>query len=255
MSERAGGRRFSPGPTRTLDPWDGVLLVDKPPGWTSHDVVNKIRNRFKIKKVGHGGTLDPMATGLLLILTGRGTKLSGEIMGSDKEYEGEITLGSSTTTQDAEGDVVEARSWEHVDPPQLAAAMAGLTGDQMQMPPMVSAIKKDGVPLYKLARKGETVEREPRFIHVYEFRMLEADLPRARFRVKCTKGTYVRTLCHDIGETLGCGAHLSGLRRTASGPYRIEQAHGLEDVVGMTEEQLWSALVPLHQARLLSPLP
>ena len=162
-----------PAPPR-IDPFNGVLLVDKPAGWTSHDVVAKIRSTFRIKKVGHGGTLDPMATGLLPILIGKGTKLSDRIMGGDKTYEGTITLGARTDSQDAEGTVLEEQDSSGITETALRQAMAARVGDQMQTPPMVSAVKKDGVPLYKLARKGKSIEREPRFIHVYAFDLFDA---------------------------------------------------------------------------------
>jgi tRNA pseudouridine55 synthase len=226
---------------------DGLILVDKPADWTSHDVVAKIRSRFHVKKVGHGGTLDPMATGLLVILLGRGTKMSDRVMGSDKTYEGVMELGKETDTHDVDGEVVAEHDASGITEEQLREEAAGRVGDILQVPPMVSAIKKDGVPLYKLARKGQTVEREPRLRHIYEFTILDAPLPEARFRVKCTKGTYVRTLCHDLGQSLGCGAHLKALRRTRSGGFNVEDALPLQDVVAMTPEAFVAATLSLHQ--------
>ncbi|HMO50562.1 MAG TPA: tRNA pseudouridine(55) synthase TruB [Kiritimatiellia bacterium] len=238
------GRSFSgPGP----DPWDGVLLVDKPSGFTSHDVVAKVRGHFRIKKVGHGGTLDPMATGLLILLTGRGTRLSGQVMGADKTYEGVMRLGATTDTQDADGQVLEVRPAENVTTENIKAEMLKRIGDQMQTPPMVSAIKKNGVPLYKLARKGEVVEREPRFIHVYQFTLDERNGPDVRFTLRCTKGTYVRTLCADIGEALGCGAHLSALRRTASGSFSIAEALPLRDLLLLSPDDVLQRIIPMHR--------
>jgi tRNA pseudouridine55 synthase len=237
------GRGVQP---QSLDPFDGLLLVDKPTGMTSHDVVARIRRHFRIRKVGHGGTLDPMATGLLVILLGRGTKISDRVMGSDKVYEGVMRLGVATSTQDADGEVVAEADASAISLPQVEAEMRQRTGDLMQTPPMVSAIKKDGVPLYKLARRGEVVERQPRLIHVYRFDLLDFSPPSVSFRLACTKGTYVRTLCADIGEALGCGAHLTALRRTASGPLRIEDAAPLDALLALTPDQLAARVLPMN---------
>ena len=234
-------------PLGATDPLDGLLLVDKPAGPTSHDIVDEIRRHFRLEKVGHGGTLDPMATGLLIILLGRGTKLSNYIMGADKVYEGLMHLGVSTDTEDLDGEVVAEADCGGVTRESVESQMAGLVGDQMQTPPMVSAVKQNGVPLYKLARKGKTVEREPRLIHVYEFKMLDFALPRVSFRLRCTKGTYVRTLCADIGRALGCGAYLEQLRRTQSGTMTVDQATGYQEILGMEAEQLAKRVVPIHQ--------
>lgn len=215
----------------SLGPLDGLLLVDKPSGPTSHDVVAQIRRRFRIPKVGHGGTLDPMATGLLVILLGKGTKISDRVMGHDKTYEGTLRLGIETDSQDADGQVVAEKDASAITAAQVAAQMQARLGDQMQLPPMVSAIKIKGVPLYKLARKGETVERQPRFIHVYRFELLDFAPPDVRFRVECTKGTYVRTLAHDVGQALGVGAHLAALRRTKIGQIDVARAHPLAELL------------------------
>ena len=231
----------------SLDPWDGILLVDKPSDYTSHDVVAKIRGRFRIKKVGHGGTLDPMATGLLVILTGRGTRLSQQIMGSDKTYEGVMRLGVTTNSQDADGEVLEQKPAEHITEDQIRAEMLKRVGDQMQTPPMVSAIKKNGVPLYKLARKGEEVEREARLIHVYKFTMDGKTGNDVSFTLRCTKGTYVRTLCADIGDALGCGAHLAGLRRTESGSFKLSEAMKLDDVIALSPPELYQRIIPMSR--------
>jgi tRNA pseudouridine55 synthase len=234
------------------DPFDGILLVDKPAGPTSHDVVDTIRRRFHLKKVGHGGTLDPAATGLLIILLGRGTRLSAKFMSSDKIYEGVIRLGISTDTQDAEGTVLQEADPSGITQDQLLAEMARFRGDIYQTPPMVSAIKMKGVPLYKLARRGEEVERQPRLIHIYEMRMLEFNSPRASFVLRCTKGTYVRTICHDIGAALGCGAHLEKLRRTQSGELQVSRAITLDHLMNLQQVQLLDVVMPLHA--LLEPL-
>lgn len=239
--------------THQPDPLDGLLLVDKPSGWTSHDVVAKLRNHFRIRKVGHGGTLDPMATGLLLLLLGRGTKLSQALMSTDKVYEGTLHLGVATDTEDLDGTVIEERDAGGVTRGQLEEAMHRREGDQMQTPPMVSAVKKDGVPLYRLARKGKTVEREPRLIHVYAFRLLAFEPPRARFRLACTKGTYVRTLCADIGRELGCGAMLEQLRRTAVGDYRVEDAAPLDALLRLDAAGLSARVVPPDRVPWTAP--
>jgi tRNA pseudouridine55 synthase len=224
-----------------------VLIVDKPGGPTSHDVVDRIRRTFGFQKVGHGGTLDPQATGLLVILLGKGTKLSDRFMGSDKTYEGVIRLGIATDSHDADGVVLSETDCSNVTQAQVEAEMQKLTGDLMQVPPMVSAVKVAGVPLYKSARKGQTVEREARLIHVYEFRLLRFESPRAWFRMRCTKGTYVRKLSHDIGEALGCGAHLEELRRTASGELTIEQAIPLDEILRMNRESLRGRIIPMQK--------
>lgn len=236
----------APPPPQAADPWDGVLYVDKPSGPTSHDIVESIRRRFGFKKVGHGGTLDPQATGLLILLIGRGTKLSMGIIGMDKVYEGTIRLGVATDSHDADGEVVREGDCSGVTAEALQAEMKKLTGDLMQVPPMVSAVKKNGVPLYKRARKGEEVEREPRLVHVYEFALTGFELPNAEFRVRCTKGTYVRKLCADIGDGLGCGAHLSRLRRTEIGRVRIEEALPLDTLLAMSREELVGRIIPLR---------
>lgn len=226
---------------------DGLLLVDKPSGPTSHDVVAALRRHLRFRKVGHGGTLDPLASGLLIILLGRGTKLSNLVMGSDKTYEGAFRLGISTDSQDADGEVTAERDASGVTEAAVRAEMARLTGDLLQTPPMVSAIKKDGVPLYRLARKGQTVEREPRLVHVYSFKLLGFTPPSVQFRVSCTRGTYVRTLAHDIGEALGCGAHLTALRRTASGSFSVDDAVPLDELLDMPVADIIARVIAPHQ--------
>ena len=209
---------------------DGVLLIDKAPGMTSHDVVAITRRCLGTKKVGHCGTLDPLATGLLIIVIGRGTKIQDLLMAEDKEYVGAMRLGVTTDSQDADGKIVETRPVPEFTREQIDAAFAKFHGDFYQMPPMVSAIKKEGVPLYKLARQGKTVEREPRFVHVYAHEILGVRLPHIDFRVVCSKGFYVRTYAFDIGHELGCGAHLQSLRRTKSGKFTVEGAVTVEDL-------------------------
>jgi tRNA pseudouridine55 synthase len=238
--------RGVPPPVPAADP-DGVLLVDKPCGPTSHDIVAAVRRRFRLRKVGHGGTLDPQATGLLVLLVGRATKLSGRFLGSDKTYEGVLRLGVSTDSHDAQGQVVRTADPSAVTAASLAAEMERRVGDQQQTPPMVSAVKVEGVPLYKRARKGQTVEREARLVHIYEFRLLTFEPPLARFRVRCSKGTYVRTLVADAGDTLGCGASLDALRRLESGPLRIEEALPLDTILAWDRAGLERSLLPLRR--------
>jgi tRNA pseudouridine55 synthase len=236
---------MSLGPTKELE---GVLLVDKPKGLTSHDVVYRLRRKLSMKKIGHAGTLDPMATGLLIMLIGKATRISQYLMSVDKAYEGEATLGVITDSQDAEGETMETRPVPPLTEAAVREAMKGFLGDQYQTPPMHSAIKIDGVPLYKLARKGEEVEREPRFIRVMAFDLLGFALPKLTFRLLCTKGTYVRTIAHDLGQKLGCGAHLSALRRTGSGQFNIGQCLTLDALEAMTVPEIEKRFIPVHEA-------
>jgi tRNA pseudouridine55 synthase len=233
------------GPPKEIE---GVLLVDKPTDHTSHDVVARLRGKLRMKRVGHAGTLDPMATGLLVILVGKATRLSQYLTNLDKEYEGTIELGKTTNTQDAEGEVRETRPVPPLTEEDLRAALKGFLGDQYQTPPMYSAIKIDGVPLYKLARKGEEIEREPRFIRLASWEVTGFALPRFDFRLQCSKGTYVRTLAHDLGEKLGCGAHLAALRRTATGTFRLAQALTMEQIEALTIPEIEKHFIPAHQA-------
>jgi tRNA pseudouridine55 synthase len=223
---------------------DGAILVDKPAGPTSHDVVDAIRRKFGIKKVGHCGTLDPNATGLLIIVLGRGTKLSERLMGDDKVYEGTIKFGEETDSYDSDGELTASLPVPLLTLEQLNEEAALFIGDQMQMPPMVSAIKKNGVPLYKLARKGIEVEREPRLIHIYNFRFTDYTEPLGQFRVACTKGTYIRSIAHDLGQKLGCGAHLTTLRRSASGRFDVKDALTLDAVLKLSPEELEKRVMP-----------
>jgi tRNA pseudouridine55 synthase len=236
--------------TSLSDCFNGVLLVDKPTGPTSHDVVHKIRKNFKIAKVGHGGTLDPNATGLLIILLGKGTKLSDQIMGSDKVYSGVMRLGRVTSSQDCDGEILSEQPFEQITQEQVVGEMKKLEGDIYQIPPMVSAIKMNGVPLYKLARKGEEVERKPRLVHIYRYALTDWAPPQVSFIVECTKGTYVRTLAHDVGQSLGCGASLDALRRLKSGDYDVKDALAFDALLALTPEQLAARVIPL--SRLLA---
>jgi tRNA pseudouridine55 synthase len=227
-----------------LSPFDGVLLVDKPPVLTSHDVVDRIRRHFGFKKVGHCGTLDPAATGLLVIGLERATKLQDKLMSANKVYEGTMLLGQTTDSQDADGVVLESKRVPPLTADDIETLFAKFRGDLQQIPPMVSAKKIHGTPLYKLARKGQTVEREPRLVHIFDLTLLNLDLPRVDLRVKCTKGTYVRTLCHDMGALLGCGAHLAALRRTRSGNLDVKDALTLETLFALNRDQLKSVIIP-----------
>src|ERR1700745_1424427 len=217
---------------------DGALLIDKPAGPTSHDVVDAIRRHFGMKKVGHCGTLDPNATGLLIIVLGRGTKLSERLMSDDKVYEGTIKFGEATDRYDSDGEVPGSLPVPPLTLDELNKAGEEFVGDIMQTPPMVSAIKKDGVPLYKLARKGIEVEREPRLIHIYNFQFSAYQEPLGHFRLACTKGTYVRSIAHDLGQKLGCGAHLTALRRSASGKFDVADALPLDAILKLTTAEL-----------------
>jgi tRNA pseudouridine55 synthase len=227
---------------------EGVLLVDKPKGLTSHDVVYRLRRKLQMKKIGHAGTLDPMATGLLIMLIGKATRISQYLMSSDKVYEGEATLGVVTDSQDAEGEVMETRPVPELTEAKIREVMKTFMGDQYQIPPMHSAIKIDGVKLYKLARQGEEVEREPRFIRVMEFELTAFALPKISFRLHCTKGTYVRTVAHDLGHKLGCGAHLSALRRTASGKFNLSQGLTLDEIEALPLSEIEKRLIPVYAA-------
>jgi tRNA pseudouridine55 synthase len=227
---------------------EGVLILDKPSGPTSHDVVDRVRRKFHMKRVGHAGTLDPMATGVLILLVGRATKVSQYLMGLDKEYEGVARLGQTTDSHDAEGAVVTTRPVPDLDEGAVRAAMEGFLGDQYQTPPMFSAKKIGGVPLYKLARKGKEVEREPRFIRVIRFDLLSWSTPDLAFCLACSKGTYVRTIAHDLGEKLGCGAHLTALRRTAIERFRIADALPWDEFEAGSAAEVARRLIPVYQA-------
>jgi len=233
---------------QTNDDPIGVLLVDKPQGMTSHDIVARMRRVFRIKKIGHAGTLDPMATGLLLILVGKATKVSQFLMSMDKEYTGTVKLGEATDSQDADGEIVETKPLPELTQVDVEKEMATFMGDQYQTPPMFSAKKVNGQKLYKLARQGKTIEREARVIHVSRYDILDFNLPEISIIVGSSKGTYIRTLAHDLGERLGCGGHLCALRRTQVGKFRIEDANTLEEIENMAPSELRTKLIPVNQA-------
>ncbi len=205
-----------------------VLLIDKPLHWTSFDVVRKIRNSIRIKKVGHAGTLDPLATGLLIVCTGKFTKRINEFMAATKVYTGNITLGATTPTYDLESEPEDHKPFNHLSIVDIQHAAQQLTGDILQMPPVYSALKIDGTSAYSLARRGETVDLKARAIRIDKFEILSCIHGVVEFEVVCGTGTYIRSLAHDLGALLGCGAYLSGLRRTKIGEYSVEDATSLE---------------------------
>ncbi|MDA8775087.1 tRNA pseudouridine(55) synthase TruB [Opitutales bacterium] len=229
--------------------FEGILLVDKPVGITSHDIVDRLRRKLKMKKIGHAGTLDPLATGLMIMLIGKATKVSQFLISLDKSYDGEFLLGVETDSQDADGEVVSEKPvTDDVDQEKVEEEMKTFLGDQYQTPPMFSAKKIDGVPLYKMARKGKTVEREPRFIRINELNLTKWNSPKGEFSMACSKGTYVRTVLHDLGQKLGCGAHLIALRRTKIDQFDIQNAKPLEEIESMPLGEFQSLLIPIHVA-------
>lgn len=227
---------------------DGILLIDKPTDHTSHDVVARVRRKLGMKRIGHAGTLDPMATGLMIMLVGKATSASQYLISLDKEYSGTIKLGEVTNTQDAEGEVLERRPVPPYSQEEILAAVKTFLGDQYQMPPMFSAIKIDGVPLYKSARKGEDVEREPRFVRVMSWEITRFAPTELDFILKCSKGTYVRTLANDLGAKLGCGAHLGALRRTATHAFQVSQALTIDQFEALSRSEIESRLIPVRTA-------
>lgn len=239
------------------DSLHGVLVVDKPGGMTSARVVSQVKRALGVKRIGHTGTLDPMATGVLPLCIGEGTKIAGYLLASDKAYEGELVLGVQTDTLDREGQITgeDHDGAARVVRETLVAAMAALTGDLLQVPPMYSALRKDGKRLHALARAGQEVEREPRHITVQRFELLSFDPPRARFAVAVSKGTYVRSLVDDLGRALGCGAHLSELRRTQAGQFNISEAYSLEEILagGLRTDLIDPARAIDHMPALVVP--
>ncbi len=219
---------------------DGILVVDKEQDWTSHDVCAFIRSRFRIKKVGHAGTLDPLATGVMVVLLGAATKKSKELSSCDKDYYGTLRLGVKTDSHDVSGVVIGEKDWRHVSESGVKEAFKKFTGVLEQTPPMVSALKHQGVRLYQLARAGKTVERPTRTVSVYEFRIEEMNLPEVRFFASVSKGTYLRTLVNDLGEMLGSFAVLTQLRRVRSGSFTLNDAVTVEDLKKMDSEKLIS---------------
>lgn len=233
----------------TTDQPCGVLLVDKDPGFTSHNAVALCRRILQTKKVGHCGTLDPMATGMLIVVIGKATKMQDMLMGEDKVYTATMKLGIETNSQDADGEVVAEKSTEGITEEAIRAAFEHYSGEFDQVPPMYSAVKINGVPCYKLARKGKEVERSPRRVRVLHYEITRMDLQKAEvdFTVHCSKGFYVRTYAHDIGRLLGCGAHLTALRRIRSGRFDISRAIDVPTLKAAGRDELLARLIPLEQ--------
>ena len=224
---------------------DGILVVDKPKGMTSHDVVDFVRRRFGIKKAGHAGTLDPMATGVLVVLIGSLTKSSNLLMSDDKEYEGELTLGAISDTGDAWGKIEDSGRPVNFSSQKIGEVFNDFLGESEQSPPMYSAVKHEGKKLYELARRGISVQVKPRRVFIREIEILNIKLPAISFRVACSKGTYVRQLAVDIGKRLECGAYLSGLKRTRSGRFKISDAVSLDEIRGLRASDLERRLARL----------
>ena len=227
----------------TTNGW--VLLVDKPIEWTSHDVVNFVR-RFGFKKVCHCGTLDPNATGLLVLLLEKATKLTNSFNTQDKTYEGELCLGVETNTQDVDGEILAKRDYSHVSEDLIRATFTKFVGPQEQIPPMVSAKKVGGQPLYKLARKGIVIERNPVPITIYDLTIKAIEPPLVSFSIRCSKGTYVRTVCFDIGQIVGCGACLQTLRRLESGHFKLNDAYSISEIRTWDKSKLIEKCIPIN---------
>ncbi|HRF93607.1 MAG TPA: tRNA pseudouridine(55) synthase TruB [Aggregatilineales bacterium] len=229
----------------------GFLNINKPLGMTSHDVVAKIRRSFKIKKVGHAGTLDPLATGVLVLCLGDATRLSDYVMHSQKTYVAEIRFGQTTDTYDSEGQIITSTDATHLTQAHLEAILPQFTGDIQQIPPMYSALKRDGKKLYDLARAGETIELEPRPVTIHKLTITQFNAPTAHIEIQCGSGTYIRSLAHDMGQVLGVGAHLTGLVRVSSGAFDLSKAYDLENL--LTNPDWKSCLVDEHSALAYLP--
>lgn len=225
-------------------PGSGVLVIDKPAGWTSHDVVAKVKWALGARKVGHLGTLDPMATGVLPLVINNATKFADALGGALKVYHATLKLGEDTDTYDKEGRVVRRGGIDNLTDAGVIGVLKGFAGKMMQIPPMYSAIKKHGVPLYALARKGVECARDAREIEIHSLEILGISMPFVEFSVRCSKGTYVRSICHDAGAALGCGGHLFDLRRTVSGVFTIDEAVSPLSAV----ETLVSLIIPIEAA-------
>lgn len=226
-------------------PGDGVLLVDKPKEWTSHDVCAFVRKRFHFSKVGHAGTLDPLATGLLVLLIGNATKQSSVLSADDKEYHGEMQLGVKTDSHDLAGKTLQTGDWSSVTLEILREKAKQFTGEIVQVPPMVSALKHRGVPLYRLARKGIEIPREGRKVTVYQFDIEALEGGKARFKSRVSKGTYLRALVNDLGDAVGCFAALADLRRMSSGGFKIENSVTIEQLKSLTADAVKDRLFTL----------
>jgi len=227
-----------------LQKYNGLLLLNKPLGMTSHQAVGFLRRKLKMKQIGHAVILDPMATGLLILLVGYQTKISQHLVVANKKHQGTIKLGETSNTFDSEGTITIGLDPSHLTKSDIEKAAQSLTGLQLQLPPMFSAVKINGLPLYLAARAGKEVEREPREINVYEFLILKSNLPIIEFEINCSKGTYIRTLAHQMGEVLKCGGYLTSLHRTQSGDFNISQAISAEKLDTMEEKEIASLLLP-----------
>ncbi len=233
-----------------VDTLHGILLVNKPAGLTSHDVVDRVRRHFRLFKVGHTGTLDPLATGLLILTVGKGTKLTNQLIADQKEYQATCLLGVETDTQDIQGKILKEAATDQITEKEVEKVVLSFLGAQEQIPPMFSAKKKDGKKLYELARNGIEVEREPKSIHIVDIRIEAFHLPKFRFLVSCSKGTYIRTLCHDMGQKLKCGGTLFALNRVRCGLFHLENAVSLTDLLVHDREYLKTVLIPLSELNL-----
>ncbi len=235
----------------------GILLLDKPLGETSNSALQKVKHLYQARKAGHTGSLDPLADGLLPICFGGATKISAFLLDADKRYWVRVRLGETTTTADAEGEILQRRPVEGIDRERVEAVLERFRGEIQQIPPMYSAVKHKGERLYKLARDGVEVEREPRTVHIHELELLRFEPPELELNVRCTKGTYVRTLAEDIGEALGCGAHVIGLRRTGVGPYGDDHLVTMEQIEATLESDglagLDRLLLPVESALMHWP--
>ena len=209
---------------------EGILLVNKPSGMTSHDVVDVLRRKLSMRRVGHAGTLDPLAQGLLVVLVGRATKLFSRFSGFDKEYLGVLKLGAVTSTGDSQGEVIASPGYAQITGEDIERTFANFVGDIEQVPPMVSAVRVGGKRLYSLARKGIEVKRDPRRVKIYSLRILDISIPLVEFYAHCSKGTYIRKLAEDIGQALGCGAHITSIKRLSVGPFKLEDALNLDEI-------------------------
>ena len=234
-------------------PSGGVLLVDKPQGMTSNQVLGRIKRLFGIKKAGHTGTLDPMATGLLVVCLGHATRIAAHLVDADKAYRARLHLGKTTDTEDAEGNLVQQRPVPSLSPSGVEAVLAEFVGELEQVPPMYSALKHQGRRLYAMAREGQVVERPPRSVRIDHLGLVawhldDATAPGFEVAVRCSKGTYIRSLVRDIGERLGCGAHLCQLTRTQASPFELTAAHRLETLEQMEQTERWACLRPINEA-------
>ncbi|MCA9409435.1 MAG: tRNA pseudouridine(55) synthase TruB [Candidatus Omnitrophica bacterium] len=209
---------------------DGIIVVNKPDGLTSHDVVAKVRRKFNMKRVGHAGTLDPLATGVLVVLLGKSTKLFDEFVGFDKAYRATLILGRKTTSADIQGETISEKSVDHISSEEIKKVFKQFVGEIEQVPPMVSAVKMKGKKLYQLARKGVVINRPARNITIRKLEVRSIEMPQVEFYVECSKGTYVRQLAEDIGEALGCGACICQIERTKVGEFEINEAVKIEDI-------------------------